>query len=243
MDFFESLYNEYHPGFSTFLLNSIAHLQHSFWRFIEPEKFNVNVDSKEYHEHKNTMFLAYKNMDALIGRFFRIIGDDANLALATGLSQQEFIKDGDSQVYYRLKDVNSFVKKLGFKDFSISQVMTHQYIFQDNDKSIIDEFCSMLDLITLSTGAKVFDYSITSNGSVCFGTYLTKEIEEDEKVLVNDLKFDFADILYRINESKSGSHNPDGTFWIMSEKVSQRCPELAITDVNAIIKQYFNVAD
>ncbi len=243
LDLFESLYKDYHPDFSTFFLNSTAHIQHSFWCFMEPDKFDISIKSKEYKEHKDAVLMAYRNMDTLIGRFFDLIGSDATLALATGLSQQAFVKNGDYQVYYRLKDVDSFVQSLGFKDFNISPIMTHQYIFKAYNKKDNSDFCSMLDHLVLMDGTKIFDYNITPSGAVCFGTYLTRVVKDEEKMVINEMQFNFTELLHRIQEVKSGCHNPNGTFWIMNDKVPKRCSTLAITDVNGIIKRHFNVAN
>lgn len=239
-DLFIATFNKYQPKFSTFFLNSTAHTQHSYWKFLEPEKFGVDLKSTEYLNHKDAVLDAYKNMDKLLGRFIDFAGDKVSLALATGLSQKAFIKDDAYQVYYRFHDANTFTRALGFKQSQIKAVMTHQYIFHSENTQENHRFEKILAETTFKNGTSVFDFNIKENGAIYLGTYITREVAEDEIIVVDNKEVVFSDLFYKINESKSGCHHPEGIFWIQRNNEPASRIDLPVIQVNGVIKDYFS---
>jgi len=113
-DVFSHYYKEKSPDFSTFFVNSTAHLQHSYWRHMQPEKFTVKPSPAELEKYSNAIFFGYKKMDDLLGDICRLAGDKARLVFATALSQQPYLKYEHlgGQNFYRPKDVERFLDEL-----------------------------------------------------------------------------------------------------------------------------------
>lgn len=217
LDLFKHIFKHEQPQFSTFFLNSTAHLQHSYWRFLEPDKFDLDTNSKDYEKYKDAVLFGYKNMDALIGEFLQLSERyNVDIALATALSQQAFVSEKKAQVFYKLKDIKSFVEMSQIAAKPVLPVMTHQYIFAPNKAEKADQFVAFLEGVTFEDGQRLFDYRVRDDGSIYFGTLLRRNVDDHELVRIpNQSKaFTFGELFNLINESKSGAHHPDGLFWL-----------------------------
>src|SRR5437667_12891418 len=84
-DLFSSVYRTLKPHFSTFFLNSTAHLQHMYWRNMEPELFKVKPAPADQEKFKLAILSGYREMDRLVGRVLRLVGDDAVVIFCTAL--------------------------------------------------------------------------------------------------------------------------------------------------------------
>ncbi|GER01040.1 hypothetical protein JCM17845_16630 [Iodidimonas gelatinilytica] len=89
MDVFSHYYRKLHPNFATIFLNSTAHLQHAYWRHLEPEKFHIPPTDPEFY--RDAILFGYQSMDRLLGRFMHLAAKEgAQLAFATALSSNPF---------------------------------------------------------------------------------------------------------------------------------------------------------
>ena len=85
-DVFKAVYRRIRPAFSTFFLNSTAHMQHRYWRYMEPGLFTVPVNQKKQLEYQSSILEGYRAMGQLLGRVFDLVGEDAVIVLSTGLA-------------------------------------------------------------------------------------------------------------------------------------------------------------
>jgi hypothetical protein len=98
------------PHFATFFINSTAHLQHAYWRHMDPDAFALKPAKDEIDSYGDAVLFGYRAMDALLRRFFALAEADTTIILCSALSQQPFLKrEGrGGQHFYRLRDVRSF---------------------------------------------------------------------------------------------------------------------------------------
>jgi len=75
-DLFRAAYRRLRPHFSTFFLNSTAHLQHMYWRNLEPEAFTLKPRADEQGELASAILFGYQTMDRLVAEFRRLVGED-----------------------------------------------------------------------------------------------------------------------------------------------------------------------
>src|SRR6266540_4177128 len=87
-DVFRYYYRKLRPAFATFFLNSTAHLQHKYWRHMEPEHFTIVPSPAEQAEYESAILFGYQQMDKLLGEFIALAGRSTTLILCTALSQQ-----------------------------------------------------------------------------------------------------------------------------------------------------------
>jgi hypothetical protein len=114
-DVFRHYYRKDPARFSTFFLNSTAHLQHCYWRHMEPARFRVQPDEPERRIYSRAILDGYVNMDQLIGKFLRLAGDDTIMIFCTALSQQPYLdyEDTGGRHYYRLLGPERLASLLG----------------------------------------------------------------------------------------------------------------------------------
>jgi hypothetical protein len=117
------------PDFATFFINSTAHLQHAYWRHMDPDAFPLKPAKEEIESYGGAVLFGYRSMDALLRRFFALAGADTTIILCSALSQQPFLKrEGrGGQHFYRLRDISNFFQLLDIRPRMVEPVMTHQY--------------------------------------------------------------------------------------------------------------------
>jgi hypothetical protein len=67
VDLFRHLHRKHRPDFATFFSNSTAHLQHTYWRAMEPEAFTVKPAPDHVARFGEAIQYGYRMMDGLIG--------------------------------------------------------------------------------------------------------------------------------------------------------------------------------
>ena len=71
-DIFKKQYLTKAPSFSTFFSNSTAHLQHAYWRFMEPEAFELEPSEEDLATYGNAVLFGVSEPGPTVGPFFRI---------------------------------------------------------------------------------------------------------------------------------------------------------------------------
>ena len=66
-DVFRYYYRRLQPDFCSFFVNSTAHLQHAYWRHLEPETFTVQPSATEVDKYRDAILFGYQQMDRLLG--------------------------------------------------------------------------------------------------------------------------------------------------------------------------------
>ena len=208
---------ELNPTFPAFFVNSTAHYQHSYWRQMEPEKFTVQPTEREKDRYSDSILFGYQKMDELLGGFFRLEAEGANLVLATGHSQQPFLKweAVGGQHFYRPHDVAAFLSELGIPYSAVEPVMTHQFKIRCETTEAARAAADTLQALTVD-GQTLFNLHYHGDKlralrcQVCARrcrlklSVILKGLEPDVAVRTNVLSLD---------ATKSGCHHPDGALW------------------------------
>jgi Type I phosphodiesterase / nucleotide pyrophosphatase len=237
LDVFKHYLKKRKPDFSTFFLNSTAHLQHTYWRCMEPEAFTLKPSDDDLRKYSQAVFFGYQEMDKLLGDFFEIERETgATLVFASALSQQPFLKYDSTggQNFYRPRKVEDFLKQLGLSYKNIDPVMTHQYLLHFQTAEEKNKAKLLLSAVTVD-GVDAFHIEPTHDDtSLYFGCQLRAIVDPKAKVMRNaaDTRpFGFYDSFYRIDEIKSGRHHPDGCFWIKKGQHTVHQDKASILDV------------
>jgi hypothetical protein len=97
-DVFRHYYEKLRPALATYFLNSTAHLQHMYWRNMDPEAFRIQPTAAEQAEYGNAILYGYQEMDDILGRFLQLADERTTLVLCTALSQQPCLIHEDKGV-------------------------------------------------------------------------------------------------------------------------------------------------
>jgi hypothetical protein len=235
-DVFRAYYRKLRPDFASFFANSIAHLQHSYWRHMDPAPFTVRPDADQMASYGDAIRTGYVAMDRLVGRFLKLAkAEDATLMFVTALSQQPFLRHEElgGQNFYRLHNVEAFLARLGIAVSDVSPTMTHQYLAQFASAEVAQAARRRLEGLRLADGKAVFGFPAidAAPGSLYFGCQISTLTPADTVVLDGSDAIRFGALFYRIDAIKSGRHHPDGCLWIQTGRHRTHAVKPSILDV------------
>ena len=235
-DVFRAVYQRIKPAFSTFFLNSTAHMQHLYWRYMEPGLFTVPLDRKKQLEYESSILEGYLAMDQLLGRMLELVGKEATLIFSTAMSQQPCLryeeKGGKSS--YRPRDFAQLLRFAGITSPCRSEpVMAEQFWLRLENES--DAADAEIKLASLRVGQERALFAKRDGSGVFTSCSIHHALPDDAGLRVenSDRSIPFFDAFYSIGGGKSGMHHPDGILWIRdparTHKVhQQRVPLLAV---------------
>ncbi len=216
-DVFRWYYRKLRPQLSTFFINSVAHLQHTHWRNLEPERFQIQPSPEEQAEYRDAVLFGYQENDRLLGRFLDLAGDDATLVFCTALSQQPCLvyeEMGAKHFYrpYKYEDLIAFAGVTA--PHTCSPVMSEEFQLYFEDEAAASDAERRLRGLRVGDEAALF---VDRTGSEIYcGCQIFHRLPA-EAVLhdsVADRRTAFFDVFYQADSIKSGIHHPDGLLWI-----------------------------
>ena len=216
-DVFKWFYTRIRPTFSTFFVNSTAHLQHMHWRNMEPDPFKVKPSDSEQQEYQGAILFGYEEMDHIVGDALKLAGDSTVLILASALGQQPCViyEDIGGKTFYRPRVFEKVLEYAGVTEkFTISPVMAEE--FQVLFESVAAGQQAKARLRALRVNGKAA-LRAEGDGSVLHCGCPIFEKLPDNVLLERDLEpgnWPFFRLFYQVEGLKSGMHHPDGIFWI-----------------------------
>lgn len=216
LDVFFKLYEERNPKLAAFFSNSTAHLQHTYWRDMDPAPFTVKPEAEHQEEFKDAILFGYKNMDKMLGTILDRVAKDTLVIFATALGQQPFLKKEATggQIFYRLKNPEDFLKGAGISNFELLPVMTHQYKISLKSAEDADDAVHKLRSFTIEGQPLFVVHHKESSSELLIGALVSKQVPVGGLFESNGLKQSFSDVFYLLEGMKSGCHHPEGMLWI-----------------------------
>ncbi len=205
------------PHFSTFFLNSTAHLQHMYWRNMEPSLFKVKPTSQEQAEFESAILFGYQEMDTLVRRFMDIAGKDTTLIFCTAFSQQPCLvyEEIGGKSFYRPRQFEELVAFAGVTaPLTVSPVMSEQFhIYFENERDA--EYAEeRLRAVRIGDRSAL---TVERKGKAVFsGCCIYEELPKGSLLTCSDgdASRPFFEIFYKVEGKKSGMHHPDGMLWV-----------------------------
>jgi hypothetical protein len=215
-DVFRSYWKRGNPDFATFFLNSTAHFQHLYWRNMEPEHFKVKPEPGEQAVYQDAILFGYEQMDAIVGRLLRAIGDDTALIFATALSQQPCLtyEDEGGKTLYRPLDFQAFLDAVGISaPAEAAPVMAEEFHLDFQGEAAAREAEAVLNGITFE-GEPAMRVKRDGDSLLC-GCQIWRQLDPDATLQsASGDTLGFFDLFYQIDLIKSGMHHRDGMLWI-----------------------------
>lgn len=243
-DLFMHYFKKSRPHFSTFFLNSTAHLQHTYWRHMDPDAFSVKPDQAELDRYGDAILFGYQNMDRLLGRFFALEKHHpVTLVLASALSQQPFLKaeaEG-GQRFYRPRNMDSLLAWLGLKPAAAQPVMTHQYMLRFDEAEQTEQAVGRLQRLTVDN-ERLLDIDRRDPTTIYIGSQIRRLLPEDAELMTTDGESRrFSELFYLIDATKSGCHHPDGVLWFKTGEGQRHRDRVSILNVLPTVLDVFDV--
>lgn len=233
VDVFKHLYRRHRPDFATFFSNSTAHLQHSYWRHMEPAAFKVQPSQAQIELYGGAVKYGYVMMDQLIREVVSLAGPRDLVIFATALSQQPFLRKEDSggQLFYRPRDIAKFLDRVGVVGAQIEPVMTHQFRLRFATKDAVANAVRVLNGLR-GDGNVLSGISDHADDGFVFGCCISKQLQPEALIARegSNETLRFFDYFYQIDGMKSGCHHPDGILWFATGQAQDggRCSILDI---------------
>ncbi|HXO85522.1 MAG TPA: hypothetical protein VN803_08345 [Gemmatimonadales bacterium] len=215
-DVFRHTYQKMRPALATFFLNSTAHLQHMYWRNMEPGAFTVQPTAQEQEEFSDAILFGYQQMDVLLGRCMDMADERTTLVLCTALSQQPCLKyeDTGGKRFHRPRRFEDFLTFAGVTPpYTVVPVMSEQFHVIFDDEARAEAAAQNLQSLRVNGGAAL---DVKRDGTAIFGgCHIFTEVPRDA-VLTNGTgrSAPFFDVFYQAEGVKSGMHSGDGFLWI-----------------------------
>lgn len=233
-DVFRHYQRKLRPHFSTYFINSTAHLQHSYWRQFDPDAFTVKPSKEDRELYGEAMLFGYRAMDRLLGEFMLLAEEtDAMLVFLTALSQQPYTQAEETggKHFYRLRDVEALFRKFGLDFADIDPTMTHQYMATFASDADQDAARETLSAFRTVDGRALFDFNARTENGLYFSCNVFSEVADDAAVETPQGPLPFASLLYKIDATKSGRHHPDGALWFATGRHRAIADKVSILDV------------
>jgi hypothetical protein len=222
-DVFQHYYRRLQPAFSTFFLNSTAHYQHAYWDSMEPEAFGHPLPAPDKEAYRDAILFGYQRMDAIVGRFLKMVGDEATLVLCTALSQEPWLNHADEGAgsFYRPKDFVGVARHAGLtSSYTVAPVMTEQFHLEFQRES--DAVAAEQKLLALHIGGEPVMFVQREGTRLFTGCARHDDLADDVTMTTASGRVRFFDVFYRVPTSKTGMHNPAGILWIRQPGGSHR---------------------
>ena len=253
-DLFKNLYLRDRPDFATFFLNSTAHLQHSYWRHMDPDAFTVRPNAGETAVYGDAIRFGYEAMDGLVGKFLALADrTKAVPMMMTALSQQPFLRHEEQggQHFYRLHNAEIFLRGLGVAYSDVDPTMTHQYLARfagPAEVAAARARIEQLRLVGTDAGASIlFGFASVDAGDdgLYFGCQISTQVSADAQIRddATGEHFPFARLLYKIEAIKSGRHHPEGALWIGADRPCVHSDHASILDVFPTVLDMLGIAE
>jgi len=245
-DVFQFYYRKLRPAFATFFLNSTAHLQHKYWRNMEPEHFKIRPALAEQAEYESAILFGYQEMDKLLGQFMELAGRDTTLILCTALSQQPCLmyEDRGGKTFYRPRDFARLLAVAGVTaPCQVSPVMAEQFHVRFESERDARRAEAQLGALRVDNAPAML---VSREGPALFSGCKIFQPLPAEAVLRtgSGRTTPFFAVFYQADGLKSGMHHPDGLLWIRTPQRDHRvCEErVPLRSIAPTVLEMFGVS-
>jgi hypothetical protein len=169
----------------------------------------------------------------------------ARVALATALSQQPYTayEGRGGRYYYRPIKVDALMRQMGIRFEEVQPIMAHQFIVSFGTEADMQAALQSLQAPMYKDRA-VFDaVPMPGENKIAFGCQIYGAVDDNDTIrLAGGGEVPFFQDLYRLEFNKSGSHHPDGVFWLETpDKSSKAAGRVSLLDVAPTLLAAFQV--
>ncbi len=207
-DIFLRLYRHHRPDLATFHYHATDTLQHQYWHYFEPQRFDVNPNEAErYHDVIPT---SYREADRIIGELGRAAGPDTTLVI---ISDHGGCAQGERGQFIEAR-LEKWVSLLDVRHIVTPMHLTDEHCLHFHDVSHLAPTRQILEQVRIKeSGQLLFRGFHQRDGYLMFhptrGT-----IEGNTVVIPGHSEHPFDELFRPLGAEISGRHHPDGVFII-----------------------------
>ena len=207
----------------------------------EPIKNLISVRNPKWYvqDDQDPVAEMLRVYDTILNEYFSLANTE--LIVATGLAQKPYDR---IKFYYRLKDHEKFLQKVGIRFREVVPRMTRDFLieFDTNDEAAVAK--EKLGRISIKNSSELLFKHIDNRGSSLFVTLTYPgEIHDNDQVIVDECAIAIRKYVTFV-AIKNGMHQEKG-FAFFSEGAAQFAPKsgLHVKEIFGSILGYFGVAN
>jgi len=226
------------PNFSSIFLNAGAHIQHHYFynaKHLKNLPKNPNWYLKKSYDPIEDMLEVY---DQIIGDYLKLSKNKTQLLISTGLSQEPYDM---VKFYYRLKNHQLFLNKIGIKFLKVLPRMTRDFeIIFDSNKDLSDAKSILKKIKTKKNNINIFGEIEERDKSLFVVLTYPHEVKNNDVIIVEEnLELDFSNELVFV-AIKNGMHNTKGyVFCSSNANLNMPTEPVHISKLHDIILNHF----
>jgi hypothetical protein len=235
-EFHKTLYRRKKPNFSTLFLNAGAHIQHHYFfnsSFVSSSILkNPSWYLSETEDPFKEMLYVYDEMICDL-----IEQKNTELIIATGLSQKPYDK---LKFYYRLRDHESFLSKLGVEFSSVTPRMTRDFLISFDNEDLAKKAEHKLSNVYVDNKEKLFEIDNRGNDIFVVLAY-PYEINKNTMIFYFGKTFSLIDLVVFV-AIKNGEHCGKG-YAYFSDGLKDFAPrnDSHVSKIHYAILKFFNI--
>jgi len=235
-DIFIYLWKRHRPDFSVLFLNSGAHIQHHYMCNAMPYDGGAKNPAWYVGSSQDPLLELLETYDVILRDLMKL--KDTRLIVATGLQQvpYEF-----PDFYWRLKDHNKFLSKIGIKFKRVQPRMTRDFLLEFDNCQDLSSAKILLSKVKSENGEKIFK-KIDDRGEDLFVslTY-DKEIKDNFSLYLNDSVYlNFRNDVAFV-AIKNGHHHGTGYYLDSFKSLKESKENIPLGDIFKNVMSHFSI--
>jgi hypothetical protein len=216
-DVFRWYYANDRPHLATFFLNSTAHLQHVYWRNMDPAPFAIKPSAHEQTEYAGAVLYGYQQMDRLVGECLLLADSRTTIVLCSALGQQPCLvyESTGGKIFYKPRDPDRLFAFSGVtRPYRYAPLMSEEFhLYVETERDARD---AVARLSGLRVNGRPAVRARFSGAEVFGGCSLFEQVDPGARLEVpgTSRTTGFFDVFYGVDTKKSGMHHPHGLLWI-----------------------------
>jgi len=235
-DIFINLWRTNKPDFSVLFLNSGAHIQHHYMCSAKPYKGDV-VNPEWYIPKGSDPLLEILEMyDLVLNEILSL--KNTRLMVAVGLRQVPY---ESPTFYWRLKNHDEFLIKLGIKFKKVNPRMTRDFLVEfESEEDLIEAEKTFLKVKSIS-GEPIFNEVDNRGGDLFVSLTFSGDISDEFDIFLNKRKYvNFKNDVVFV-AIKNGHHDSLGYYLDTARKPGELEPNMALRSIFSYIMNHFKI--
>lgn len=215
-DFFSRLYRRHQPEFASFHSNHVAHYQHTYWKAMQPDRFEQETTPDEARIFGGAIKHGYRTADELLKCMLEMLDNNTVLVVASSMGQKPFISEHkDGKAVSQVGSLDRLLEILGVEHRARAlATMSDQFNIYPDTRATRDFIFDALRAAYVDSPDQpmFFAYTVEDSITVNLRPYVKKS--ETSRCyfphLEKDNSFPYEDLVYDTGKVKSGCHDPKG---------------------------------
>lgn len=221
--FFSRLHRKHRPDFATFHTNHVAHYQHTYWKAMQPDRFQpLETSAEEQKVYGGAIEHGYRTADLLLKKLLALLDDNTVLIVASSMGQKPFISslEGGKQIA-QLRSHAKLLEILGVeREARFVPTMSDEFNIYCNSGEVQTRIVQSLRAAYIDVpNQPVFHIEVLEEAiRVNLYMYDFKTVVPESRLhfplAPGAPAFSYDELIYSTGHVKSGCHDPKGILMV-----------------------------